>query len=284
MEEAIRRFLAHIEQYRGATQNTLLAYGTDLKQFDRVLSVSSDVDTFPDKITQDSLTHYAGWLEQQGYRPATISRKMAAVRSFLDYLEQEEHFEGGFVPEALQSPPNPRHEPTVLSPEEVQSLLDAPISVGSASALRDSAILTFIYETGFRAAEVVALWTTDIDLIFNAVRRPPGRTETRPLGAASSPIAQYLQQGRPHLIRNPMENRLFLNHRGNGLSRQGLWLVVKRWAAVAGIDRDISPNTLRHTRAKMLLDRGMSRREVQKFLGLSSPNAIRVHRSKVFEE
>jgi integrase/recombinase XerD len=284
MEEAIRRFLAHIEQDRGATQNTLLAYGTDLKQFDRVLSVSSDVDTFPEKITQDSLIRYAGWLEQQGYRPATISRKMAAVRSFLDYLEQEEHFEGGFVHYALRSPPNPRHEPTVLSPEELQRLLDAPISVGSASALRDSAILMFIYETGFRAAEVVELWTTDIDLIFNAVRRPPGRITTRPLGAASSPIARYLQQGRPHLIRNPLENHLFLNHRGNGLSRQGLWLVVKRWAAVVGIDRDISPNTLRHTRAKSLLDRGMSRRDVQKFLGLSSPNAIRVHRSKVIEE
>lgn len=284
MEEAIRRFLVHLEQDRGATQNTLLAYGTDLKQFDRVLSVSPEGDVFPDKITKESLTHYAGWLEQQGYRPATISRKMAAVRSFLDYLEQNENFKGGFVQEALKSPPNPRHEPIVLSPDELRRLLEAPTIIGSASALRDSAILTFIYETGFRAAEVVELWTADIDLIFNAVRRPPGRTETRPLGAASSPIAQYLQQGRPHLLRNPLENHLFLNHRGNGLSRQGLWLVVKRWAADVGIDRDISPNTLRHTRAKTLLDRGMSRRDVQKFLGLSSPNAIRVHRSKVFEE
>ena len=284
MEEAIRRFLVHLEQDRGATQNTLLAYGTDLKQFDRVLSVSPHGDTFHDKITKASLTHYAGWLEQQGYRPATISRKMAAVRSFLDYLDQNENFEGSFVNEALKSPPNPRHEPIVLSPDELQCLLEGPSVVRSASALRDSAILTFIYETGFRAAEVVELWTADIDLIFNAVRRPPGRTETRPLGAASSRIAQYLQQGRPHLLRNPLENHLFLNHRGNGLSRQGLWLVVKRWAADVGIDRDISPNTLRHTRAKTLLDSGMSRRDVQKFLGLSSPNAIRVHRTKVFEE
>ncbi len=284
MEEAIRRFLAHLEQDRGATQNTLLAYGTDLKQFERVLSVSQDADTFPEKISKDSLIHYAGWLEQQGYRPATISRKMAAVRSFLDYLEGEEQFEGDFVHDALQSPPNPRHEPAILSPEELQRLLDAPTNVGSASALRDSAILTLIYETGFRAAEVVSLWTTDIDLIFNTVRRPPGRTGTRPLGAALSSIARYLQQGRPHLVRNSIEDHLFLNHRGNGLSRQGLWLVVKRWAAAVGIDKDISPNTLRHTRAKTMLDRGMSRRDVQKFLGLSSPNAIRVHRSKASEE
>ncbi len=108
-----------------------------------------------------------------------------------------------------------------------------------------------------------------------------GRSGDRPIGSsrcpweAAAPVRRYLEQGRPQLVRNPEVRSVFLNQRGQELSRQGLWLVVKRWAEAAGLGDDVSPHSLRHALAQHLLIQGKSRREVQQFLGLRSPNAIR---------
>jgi integrase/recombinase XerD len=96
---------------------------------------------------------------------------------------------------------------------------------------------------------------------------------------AAAPVREYIEHGRPHLARGPEVRALFLNQRGQDLSRQGLWLVVKRWSATCGLGADVSPHSLRHSMAHHLLDQGKSRREVQQLLGLSSPNAIRGRRS-----
>jgi integrase/recombinase XerD len=109
------------------------------------------------------------------------------------------------------------------------------------------------------------------------IRHPANVAESISIPASVDTLRTYLQDGRPHLVRDPQEDVLFLNQRGKGLTRQGLWLVVKRWAEAAGIQGSLSPHTLRHTRARDLLQRGVNRREVQRFLGLSSPNAIRIH-------
>ena len=138
-----------------------------------------------------------------------------------------------------------------------------------------------LYEAGFRATELVELRLADVQLSQARIRHPSHLTESISIPASIDVIRRYLQEGRPHLVRNPREDILFLNQRGTGLTRQGLWLVVKRWAAAAEIQGSLSPHTLRHTRARDLLSRGVNRREVQRFLGLSSPNAIRIHTRKV---
>jgi integrase/recombinase XerD len=280
MEDAIRQFLEFLERDRGSSQNTILAYRTDLRQFVSVVSIGSDQPFQVDDLSAEPISHYADWLESQGYRPATVSRKMAAVRSFLEYLRPRGFPDTGMYLDILQPPPSPRRDPVSLTEEEVTRLIDAPGKSDSAGALRDSAILSLLYETGFRAAELVDLNLSDVDVFNHLVYSPHDRKRSVRIEASIDPLSNYLHRGRPHLARDMVESRVFLNQRGQGLSRQGLWLVVKRWAAVAHLPAEVSPSTIRHSRARQLLASGKSKKEVQEFLGLSSPNAIRYHRKK----
>jgi integrase/recombinase XerD len=274
MENTIRRFFTHLVDAQGCTENTILAYQADLQQLNRVLGVSLGEPTSLEMLEPEHLQGYVTWLLQQGYQPATISRKMAAVRSFLKYVNKYEGIVTPQLSERLHYPPSPRKRPNVLSNEEVTALLAAPSKLDNPRILRDRAILFFISATGFRASDVVNLQLKDVNFVEEVVFRPPAREHFVPLGAASEPMRQYLENGRPHLARNPLVRAFFINQRGQSLSRQGLWLVVKRWAVVAGLGGEISPHTLRHTLAQNMLNQGKSRKEVQQFLGLSSPNAI----------
>jgi integrase/recombinase XerD len=284
VESSIKRFLAHMLEKRAASENTLLAYSTDLEQFQNVLEVNRFGGVEVGFIKAEWIQAYIDWLDLQGYRPATISRKVASCRSFLDYMEAEEGVSTQHLTRLLTTPPAERHEPLTLRAGEVQTLLDAPRRRSSAGALRDAAILAILYETGFRAAELVGLSITDLDLQGRRVWRPPDRSDWRPIPDSERTVRRYLVEARPHLLRQPGELTLFLNQRGNALSRQGLWLVVKRWASEVGLDPSFSPHTLRHTRARDLLNQGHSRREVQEFLALSSPNGVRVRRSRNLEQ
>jgi integrase/recombinase XerD len=203
---------------------------------------------------------------------------MAAVRSFLDYLQSTNVLTDPSLRAELRPPRAPRPRPRVLSADELQALLDAPSKQDSPRSLRDSAILALLYATGLRAAEVVALMVDQLDLDQGWVSRPQAGNARLPLGRALQPMRRYVVDGRPHLTRRPDERSLFLNQRGDRLSRQGLWLVVKRWTTRAGLGGDLSPHSLRHTLAHHLLQEGRSRREVQQVLGLTSANAMRLHR------
>ena len=277
MERSIQQFLERLRVERGAAKNTLLAYRTDLDQFRRVLAARGVAA--PEELNAAVLESYVGWLHRQGYRPATISRKLAAARSYLEYAGHASGIRGETLRKVLRAPSNPRSEPRTLSPEELDRLLEAPMRRKSAGAIRDGAILSVLYETAFRAAEIVNLQLGDLNIEAALLLKPPARVEAYAIPRSVEPLKRYLRESRPQLSKQPSEQTLFLNQRGNGLSRQGLWLVVKRWASDADLGDDLSPQTLRHTRARDLLQAGHSRREVQTFLGLSSPNAIRIHRA-----
>jgi integrase/recombinase XerD len=275
VESYLQKFLVYMRDVRGSSSNTLLAYRADLRQFIAVLGAAIHV---PQQLTQEALAGYVSWLGRQGYRPATISRKMAAVRSFLDYLQQDGQLSEASLRTELRPPRAQRPRPRVLTSEELEALLQAPTHQDSPRALRDAAILALLYATGLRAAEVVALRIDDVDLDDGWVTRPAPLGQPLPLGVALKPMRRYVVDGRPHLSRRTDERALFLNQRGDRLSRQGLWLVVKRWTARAGLGNDLSPHSLRHTLAHHLLKEGHSRREVQQVLGLTSANAMRLHR------
>jgi integrase/recombinase XerD len=280
VHSAIRQYLQQLQYEQKASEHTLQAYRTDLQQFLAVITTQAGSAITPQELTEEFIRRYSEWLSEQGYRPTTISRKFAALRSFLQYLGDTGFAGLPGIAEGLRVPYEPRKIPRMLDQDELARLLDAPRSSQSPGSIRDTAILALLYESGFRATELVSLRLVDVQLNQARIRHPSNLTESVSIPASVEPIRVYLQDSRPHLIRDPLEDVLFLNQRGKGLTRQGLWLVVKRWAATAEIHGSLSPHTLRHTRARDLLQRGVNRREVQRFLGLSSPNAIRIHSRK----
>ncbi|MGD8760218.1 MAG: tyrosine-type recombinase/integrase [Anaerolineales bacterium] len=277
METAISRFLTYLVRDRGRAPNTVLAYRADLQQMKQVLEKRAGGPFMIEDIDSQALEGYVSWLSAQGYRPATVSRKMAAVRTFLEYLRLVEGQGSPYLLAELRPPPTPKTRPRVLSREEVAALMEAPQKMRTPRGMRDAAILALLYASGMRAAETVSLNLEDVDLEQGQVTKPGRVSYKLPLGVAQNPMERYLRDGRPHLMRRPEEQALFLNQRGQRLSRQGLWLVVKRWTSALSLGDDISPHTLRHTLANHLLKDGKSRKEVQRILGLSSPNTIRIH-------
>jgi integrase/recombinase XerD len=277
MHEAIGRYLDHLRG-QGRSSNTLLAYHADLRQFTRILEAELGRNPQPRDITAELLGNYVNWLTRQNYRPATLSRKTAAVRSFVEYLHTHEHSVPEGLTASLRAPAPPRQSPRVLTLSEVSQIIDLPARSGSPRGIRDAAILSLLYSTGLRAADAVRLKITDVDLEAATVRVPGSTRGAVPLGASQVHLQRYIQHARQHLAGAPGEQALFLNQRGTVMSRQGLWLVVKRWSRAAGLGEDVSPHSLRHSLAHHLLGQGKSKREVQQILGLSSPNAIRVQR------
>ncbi|HLC05692.1 MAG TPA: tyrosine-type recombinase/integrase [Anaerolineales bacterium] len=276
MQTAILRFLTFLREQRGSADNTILAYRTDLQQMDQVVSRGETEHIPPPALDRQKLRRYVDWLGARGYRPATVARKMAVVRSFLDYLENHEEGQSSDLILELQSPPAPRRRPRVLSRDEVERLLSAPAKRESPRGLRDAAILALLYVTGLRAADAVALRLDELDLGEGVIRRAEWEGPVLKLGDSLKTLRRYVEEGRPQLSSNANEKALFLNQRGQSLSRQGLWLVVKRWAQATGLGQDVSPYSLRHSLANHMLTQGRTRREVQELLGLSSPNVLRV--------
>ncbi len=280
MERSIQQYLDELQNERNASVHTITAYGTDLDQFYRVLASHSGTPLAPEALTPSAVMHYVDWLGVQGYRPATVSRKLAAARSYLEFLSSQGLVDVRGLRGLLKGPALGRPQPRTLNKQELDRLLLAPRKYLSPGAIRDAAILSLLYETGFRATDMVRLRVPDVDLNHAHIRRPPDRTQWVVIPESITLLQKYLSDGRPHFVRNVAENVLFLNQRGQGLSRQGLWLVVKRWAVVSELEGSLSPHTLRHSRASHMLEEGKSRREVQTLLGLSSPNAVRIHRRR----
>lgn len=277
MDKAIARFLAHIKHVKDGAKNTILAYHTDLTQFRRVLEREHGEPEHVVDLDRSRVSTYLDWLRSQEYRPTTVARKLAALRSFVNYLATEEGFAVGHLLDELQGPNPELRTPRVLAPEDVERLLQAPSNSTSARDMRDAAILSLLYATGLRAEEAVSVQVQDLDLKRGLLEREGEGAEPLPLRGSYHRVERYVKEGRPQLMRKRGETTLFLNQRGEGLSRQGLWLVVKRWAAACGLGEHVSPSTLRHSLTRHLLDEGRPKKEVQQVLGLSSRNSLRRH-------
>ncbi|MBN1874162.1 MAG: site-specific tyrosine recombinase XerD [Anaerolineae bacterium] len=267
MDSYLRNFLHYIQFERGYTRNTLAAYNSDLMQFlDFTQDAGIKVWT---ALSSELLEDFVTWLQDKEYQDSTVSRKVAAVRSFLDYLFSEGIISQELA-EWLHQPRLGRRLPTVLSLAEVHALLAATGVDETPLGLRDRALLELLYATGLRASEVVSLEVCDVDLPHGTVRcMGKGRKERIvPLYAtAQECLQQYCEEGRSFLLRDTKEKHLFLNHIGKPLTRQGLWFLVQHYAQAAGIEGKVTPHTLRHTFATHLLDGGADLREVQQFLG-----------------
>jgi integrase/recombinase XerD len=269
-EHHVLDFLAYLEFERGLSRNTLEAYRSDLLQLGTYLE-REDVD-----VLDAEFSHLAGFLaelaeggeDRPPVAPATLQRKAACLRSFYRHLRREELLDRDPTAD-LRAPRKRQRLPHVLGRDEVQRLLAAPHGTDP-HALRDRALLEVMYACGLRASEAIDLRTQDIDLQAGVLRaRGKGSKERLvPVGSqAVSAVEAWLRRGRPKLVGLRDEPHLFVNHRGAGLTRQGLYKIVQRHARAAGLEGRMSPHTLRHTFATHLLAGGCDLRSVQEMLG-----------------
>jgi integrase/recombinase XerD len=268
-EALVLDFLAYLEFERGLSRNTLAAYRTDLLQFGRFLAERGrDATSATSADLSDFLADLAQGNGRSACSTATIHRKAACLRSFYRHLRREEVVDDDPTAQ-LDTPRRGKKLPEVLSHAEVQRLLAQPRG-NEPAAVRDRALLELMYASGLRATEAITLEVGDVDLDHGVLRaRGKGSKERLvPVGGkAVAAVRVYLRSGRPHLARSADERKLFLNFRGGGLSRQGLYKIVLRHAESAGLKGRMSPHTLRHSFATHLLAGGCDLRSVQEMLG-----------------
>lgn len=248
-------------------KNTLAAYRNDLGQFCQYL-IAQSVPCWS-LVTE---AHFDGYLlemyEKQGYRPTTIARKLAALKAFFRSL----HANGKISDNPLENLEIPRIQkelPAVLSTEQVRRLF-AQVDTSSLMGRRDLAMMHLLYATGVRVTELVSLNVADFDPAGSTVLCPVRHKRERILSlppVSCEAILSYLQTARPTLaMHHPTEQALFVNHHGERLTRQGFWLIIKRYARLAGV-AEITPHMLRHSFALHMLQQGMELRSVQQMLG-----------------
>jgi integrase/recombinase XerD len=263
-------FLGYLELERGLSRNTLEAYRSDLQRFGLFLD-RRDID--PLRISAPELAAFVSELAETGrdggtVAPATLQRKVACLRSFYRYLRRERLIDHDPAAE-LRGPRSRARLPQVLSRDEVARLLAQPRGA-SPTALRDRALLETMYACGLRASEVIGLELSDLDLAAGILRARGKGSKERivPIGSkAIDSLQVYLERARPRLVGLHPEPHVFVNLRGAALSRQGLYKIVQRHAATAGLAHRMSPHTLRHSFATHLLAGGCDLRSLQEMLG-----------------
>jgi integrase/recombinase XerD len=270
IERMILDFLAYLELERGLSRNTLDAYRSDLLQFGefldrRRLDVAGaghgEIAAFLSELA-------AGAGERPPVGAATLARKVACLRSFYRHLRREGAIEHDPTAE-LRGPRKTQRLPRVLSREEVAHLLSQPRGADP-RALRDRALLEVMYACGLRASEAIGLEVADVDLEEGVLcaRGKGSKERLVPIGRqAVVALRAYCRGGRPLLLADHGEARLFLSRRGRGLTRQGLYKIVQGYARRAGLEAKMSPHTLRHTFATHLLAGGCDLRSLQEMLG-----------------
>ncbi len=281
MREQVQQFLDYLSKDRGYSNNTVIAYQNDLGQF--MAYLEPRISRW-DQVTRQLIMDYVDHMRSvQEYSSATVARKVAAIKSFFHYLLERE-----LLPDdptaTVDSPKVGKRTPETLPPDELERLLGEPARGQTAKAIRDRALLEILYATGLRVTEVVSLNVEDVNLAAASLRvvRPRDRRERIvPIHQrALEPLQEYLERGRIQLLRDPDEPALFLNQRGERLTRQGLWLIVKQYVREAGIREEVTPHTLRHTLASHLIDKKANLEYVQEILGHANITTTQVYTQK----
>lgn len=272
----IESFEDYLRIEGGSSRNTVAAYLRDVRRLAQY-AVSKSVRD-PGSIQPKLLRNFVFHLKDLGLAPASIRRQISAVRTYFRFLVGEGHVTAD-PSDQLESPKGWKKLPDVLSKQEVEALLGSP-NPDEPRALRDRAMLEVGYATGVRVSELVGLSTSDIwfdDALVRVMGKgskerlvPIGR---RALGAA----AVYSRGVRPALDRGKSKGRFFLNASGQPLSRVGAWKIIKKHVERAGIDKRVSPHTLRHTFATHLLEGGADLRAVQEMLGHADLSTTQIY-------
>ena len=273
--EAVAEYLGTLQSEQGASRNTLVAYRRDLADHLRFLAAHR---LAPVAVEPDDVVSWLERLRARGLAPASVARRLSAVRGFYRHLLRE-----GAVrrdpTEHLDTPRARRPLPRALSRESATRLVEAP-DTRRPAGVRDRAVLELLYATGMRASECMGLRLEDLNLAAGyAVCTGKGAKQRLvPVGAeALAWVRRYLRDVRPQATRRRDCGRLFVNPRGGPLSRQSLWLLVRRAARAAGLTRGVSPHVLRHSFASHLLEGGADLRSVQAMLGHADISTTQIY-------
>jgi integrase/recombinase XerD len=270
LTEDVQAFRHYLRSERGLAANTLLAYGRDLDRFAGWVAGGGLADYLHPSIRD--FGHYVEFLRGEGLAPPSVARHLVALKSFYRFLRLEERTTESTV-ELLASPALWERIPQVLSPESVTKLLESPLPADR-FFLRDRAILETLYATGTRASEVVGLRCEDVylDSGFCKCLGKGSKQRIVPLGRlAVNALQAYLEKQRPGLVKAaPDAPWVFVSRGGRGLTREMLWVLVKKYVRRAGITGKVSPHTLRHSFATHVLAGGADLRTVQELLGHAS--------------
>lgn len=278
MELQLKDFTHFLLVEKGLAQNTIVAYERDLKGYTSYLQEVEKLSSLQN-VQRIHIVRFLQHLKEEGKSSKTLARHIASIRAFHQFLLREKVVD--------QDPSvhidTPRHErslPKVLSLQEVEKLLDSPKATDH-YGLRDKAMLELLYATGIRVSELIGLNLGDVHLSMGFVRCIGKGNKERiiPLGqAATVAIQTYLDEGRPKFVSKKYKDEaLFLNHHGKRLSRQGFWKILKRLTAEAGIQKELTPHTLRHSFATHLLENGADLRAVQEMLGHADISTTQIY-------
>ncbi len=287
MKDQIQGFLKFLETEKGYAQNTIAAYQNDLNQFYQYLQdekAGEKPKSWAD-VKKSAITKYVDHLKTGGeYASSTVARKVAAIKSFFHYLVAE-----GEIKEdptySLDSPKVKKRLPKAITPGEIDRLLQAPAAESGPKAQRDMALLEMLYASGMRVTELVSLNLSDVDLDNEdgatvRVKGKKANAKARVIPVSSSAaevIEYYIKNGREQLAIDPNAEALFLNNRGQRLTRQGLWLIIKHYVEAVGISAEVTPHTLRHSFAAHKLSQGKSLQDIQKLLGHANISTTQVY-------
>lgn len=269
-------FIGFLQLERGLARATWENYQSDLDQCARFLAKRGAADWRT--VTGEQVGAWIHSLSGEDYTVASLARKLTALRGLAKHLGREKLRDDDFT-DLISSPKLIRRIPGTLSPDEVTRLMAAPMG-GDAYALRDRALLELFYSSGLRVSELagITLQQIDLELGFLRVFGKGSKERVVPVGAkAVEAIKTYLEAGRPHFVKAKTGSQLFLSERGGALSRIMLWVLVKKYARLAGITKNVKPHLLRHSFATHLLNGGADLRAIQEMLGHASIGTTQIY-------
>jgi integrase/recombinase XerD len=282
VDTTVNEFLEFLSVEKGASSNTIAAYRNDLAQLEGFFAPPKNGSTITwPAVNQNQVLDYILNLKAHDYAEATVARKVAALKSFFSYLQAEGKVKINPT-EALASPKVGKSLPKPLTVQEIDELLEQPARRNTPEAKRDRAMLELMYATGLRVTELVSLDLSDIqvDVEKPFVRLLGKGNRERQIPLLEQPaqeVSDYISFARPRLVGQRPETALFVNRRGERLTRQGFWLILKGYATEAGILGRVTPHTLRHSFATHMLRGGMDIHKVQELLGHANISTTQVY-------
>ena len=274
MEKQITLFLEFLQNDKKLSDNTLQSYKRDIMQYQNYVN-QNNINYL--KVDEKKIKEYLQYLQEIGKKSSTVSRSLASIRSFYQFLVRTKIIAQDPT-ESIQSPKIEKRIPSILTSKEIELLLDQPKDV-DLKGTRDKAMLEFAYATGMRVTEIISLNIEDVNLEEGYVLCKFGSKQRNiPLGSLSlKALKEYIEESRPYLIRDESVNALFVNINGKRLTRQGFWKIVKYYKEQAHITKEITPHVLRHSFATHLLQNGADLKAIQTMLGHSDISSTQVY-------
>lgn len=264
MDSLMTEFVNFLQYDKRVSSNTLQSYSRDIRQFsDYIERNGTNVCT----VTRDDLTNYIRHMQRSGKAASSVSRSLASLRALYNYLLLKGKV-GTNPANKLKIPKSEKKLPQILTLNEVDSLLNRP-NTSTAKGMRDKAMLELMYATGLKVSELVSLNINDADLDFGYLKCITNNdVRIVPLGkSAVRALREYISLCRNGMISSGAESSMFVNCNGTRMTRQGFWKIIKGYAKDAGIEKDITPHTLRHSFAAHLLENGADLASIQEMLG-----------------